>query len=996
VRRLFGVPVETLALVLSALVGLAVVAVTIVALRERVFFRIGVRNIGRRVARSALIVIGLMLATTIIAAALGTGDTMGRNVRSSVVQTLGVGDEWVTTAGAKPNVNQPLATTAGMNDFTTGPAVRAIERVDRGDVDAVVPALVRPVAIQDVTSRQTEPFVTLFAPDAARARALGPVTDARGRNRDLRHLPAGQVLLERHAASALDARVGDHLRVYAGPQPAELVVAGVVSFAGGGSPRSVILMSLAHTAGIPGLGQRANVIVVSNPGGALGGVGATDAVLTRLRPVLRPLGLAVHPLKSDGLDVADRAGASFMQMFSTFGSFSIAAGILLIFLIFVMLAAERRTEMGVARAIGMQRRHLVESFVFEGAAYDLLAAALGAALGVAVSLAMVTGIGAAFASQGIDISYSVRWQSVVVAFALGVTLTFLVVAFSAWRVSVLNIVTAVRNLPDPPRHDRGKRGLAVGVAVAGLGALMVVAGASGAQAMPLLLGVSLVAMGLVPLERRLGVPERVAYTAAGLVVLGVWILPFRVLETVVPGLQMDFSLWVVGGLMIVLGATWTVVYNADALLGVGMAVFGRIRSLSAVLRISMAYPLRTRLRTGMTLAMFTLVVFTLVVGVTTPSSFSASLARVPTYGGGYSVRATTPPAVGRVDLAAEGRGVLGTQARTVRSVASISSVPTRVRDARRGGYVDYAVRGLDRSFLTHNRYALGSRARGYGSDRAVWSALGRNPHLAVVDPWSVAHRRNWNFGAISPLRLSRVYAEDRTFRPVPVQVRDAVTGRVTTLRIVGILRDTMPIEMAGIGVSQAAATAMFGDRAVPTYHLVRLTPGTDPGRFAHRLESALLDRGVQADSFRKLVADNRSSFLVFLRIIEGFMLLGLVVGVAALGVIAARSVVERRQQIGVLRAIGFRASTVRLGFMLESGFLALTSIAVGSTLGLVMAYNVVDDARRQATWPGVHLVIPWANLAVIFTTVLVVALVTSYLPARRASRVAAAQALRYE
>ena len=33
--------------------------------------------------------------------------------------------------------------------------------------------------------------------------------------------------------------------------------------------------------------------------------------------------------------------------------------------------------------------------------------------------------------------------------------------------------------------------------------------------------------------------------------------------------------------------------------------------------------------------------------------------------------------------------------------------------------------------------------------------------------------------------------------------------------------------------------------------------------------------------------------------------LGLVVGIAALGVIAARSVVERRQQIGVLRALGF-------------------------------------------------------------------------------------------
>ena len=60
-----------------------------------------------------------------------------------------------------------------------------------------------------------------------------------------------------------------------------------------------------------------------------------------------------------------------MSLFTTFGSFSIAAGILLIFLIFVMLAAERRGELGIARAVGTRRGHLVQMFVFEGLAYDL-------------------------------------------------------------------------------------------------------------------------------------------------------------------------------------------------------------------------------------------------------------------------------------------------------------------------------------------------------------------------------------------------------------------------------------------------------------------------------------------------------------------------------------------------------------------------------------------------------------------------------------------------
>ncbi|MGZ6886533.1 MAG: ABC transporter permease [Acidimicrobiia bacterium] len=994
---MFGVPIEDLALVLSAVVVVAVLFVAVVALRNRVFFRIGTRNIRRRIGRSALIVVGLMLATTIIAAALGTGDTMGRNVRNSVVQTLGAGDEWVTVAAAKPNVNQPLSLTPGLAPLAAGPATRAIEAATRSGrlVDAVVPALVRPVAVQDVSSRQTEPLVTMFAPAADRATRLGRIVGSSGRTWKLQALGRGRVLLEHHAADALGARPGDHLRVYSGPQPAAVVVADVVRYEGGGSPKSVMLLPLSGVRATLGIPADTDVIVVSNRGGSLGGADGTATVLARIRPVLGPLGLAVHPLKRDGLEAADLAGASFMQMFSTFGSFSIAAGILLIFLIFVMLAAERRTEMGVARAIGMQRHHLVETFVFEGAAYDLVAAAVGAGLGVLVSLAMVTGIGRAFAAQGIEVGYSVRWQSVVVAYALGVIITFAVVAVSAWRVSVLNIVTAVRNLPDPVRRDRPRRGLVGGVVALVLGGVLIVAGVGGTQTMPLMLGTSLVCIGAVPVARRLGVPDRAAFTGAGVLVVGVWLLPFRVVEALVPGLQMDFSMWIVGGLMIVLGSTWTVVYNADALLGAAMAVFGRIRSLAAVLRISMAYPLRTRLRTGMTLAMFTLVVFTLVVGITTPSSFTASLSRVETYGGGFAVRATTPAASGVSDMAAQTRAALGADARPMRAVASISSVPIQARSGT-GGFVDYAVRGLDAQFLARNHYALGSRARGYRSDRAVWDALARRDRLAVVDPWIVPHRRNWNFGAITKLHLTGIYAEDREFRPVRVQVRDPQSGTVTTFTVIGVLRDSMPLDMAGIAISQTAAAQMFGGRAVPTLHLFQLAPGADASRFARRLESGLLERGVQADSFRKLVDDNRNGFLVFLRLIEGFMLLGLVVGVAALGVIAARSVVERRQQIGVLRAIGFQAATVRLGFLLESGFLALTSIAVGSGLGLLMAYNVVDDARHQATWPGVHLVIPWANLVVIFAVVLAVALLTTYLPARRASRVYAAEALRYQ
>ena len=131
-------------------------------------------------------------------------------------------------------------------------------------------------------------------------------------------------------------------------------------------------------------------------------------------------------------------------------------------------------------------------------------------------------------------------------------------------------------------------------------------------------------------------------------------------------------------------------------------------------------------------------------------------------------------------------------------------------------------------------------------------------------------------------------------------VRDPQTGRRVTLTVIGVLSDATPTLMSGIWTSQGTLAPVFGDRVLPTTHLIALRPGVDAAATAKRLESTFLANGMQADSLKKLLADVMAASLTFDRLIMGFMGLGLVVGVAALGVITARAVVERRQQIGVL------------------------------------------------------------------------------------------------
>jgi putative ABC transport system permease protein len=121
-----------------------------------------------------------------------------------------------------------------------------------------------------------------------------------------------------------------------------------------------------------------------------------------------------------------------------------------------------------------------------------------------------------------------------------------------------------------------------------------------------------------------------------------------------------------------------------------------------------------------------------------------------------------------------------------------------------------------------------------------------------------------------------------------------------------------------------------------------------------------------------------------------------VVGVAALGVISARAVVERRHEIGVMRAIGFEQSTVQISFLMESSFVAVVGIICGTVLGLILANNVITDAASQPSWENIKFTVPWLNLLLIFAVVYGAALLTSLIPARRASRIYPAEALRYQ
>jgi putative ABC transport system permease protein len=997
-RELFGIPVDTLLVVLLVALAVALGTIVVLGARHPILVKLGVRNVGRRRGRSALIVVGLMLGTLIVATALTTGDTMSHTIRSTAVRTLGQTDELISAKGTEVDLGTGLGAATGVEYFDEEAAGAVEQALGTDLVDGVTPAIIEPIAVQAPEQRQTEPRVTLFAADPERMDGFGAIEGTNGEV-TLADLGTSQAFLNEDAADELDVGPGDRVLIFAGGPAYRVIVKDVVRYEGAGTADSALFLPLEEAQAFMGRPGQIRHILVSNRGDEWAGAALTHDVVDRLTPALDALGLDVEPSKSDAIEDADVQGSAFMAFFTTFGSFSIAAGILLIFLVFVMLATERRGELGIARAIGTRRGHLVQTFTFEGVAYDLLAALVGALAGAAFAFLMVLVMSAAFdAATGgsLTIEFSVTPRSLTIAYALGVLVTLAVVAVSAWRVSTMTISAAIRNLPEPPSPKRRRRLVLAGAGLA-LGALLTFSGVSGDAATPAMTGISLMLVSLVPVLRVLGVSERIAYTSCGLTIALLLMLPWKLWEDALGPLSMNFSTWIAAGLMIVVGAVWVIVFNADLLLGLAMRIFGRVRSLTPVLKISMAYPLANRFRTGATLAMFTLVVFTLVTGVTSNSSFRQAFENVETFGGGFDVRASSGGGAPITDLDRALSENPDLPAGEISVAASQSFLPIEATQAGTGrAFEPYVARGLDPAFLGHTTFDLGKIAEGYGDSADVWRAIATRPGLAVVDSTIAPRRDNFNFAVPTDFRLSGFYFDEGPMEPIPITVQDQQSGKSLELTVIGILSETAPVEMAGISTSQKTLDAAFPGRAYPTIFYFDLAPGVDPSAAATQLESAFLAYGMEAESIEKVMRDVTAASRTLNRLIQGFMALGLLVGVAALGVISARSVVERRQQIGVMRAIGFRRRMVEMSFLLESSFIALTSIFVGTLLGLLLAWNIIDDTRRQPSWDNLTLVVPWANLLAIFLLVYAVAMVATIAPARRAARVRPAEALRYE
>ena len=701
-------------------------------------------------------------------------------------------------------------------------------------------------------------------------------------------------------------------------------------------------------------------------------------------------------------ELADRWGGALTSVFVVLGLFSIATGIMLVVLIFVLLAAERRSEMGITRALGAKRRHLLAMFLYEGLVYDLIASAIGLAIGVAVAVALILASASALAGFGIELRPRLEPRSLLLAYCLGAVLTMASIAFGAWRASRVSVVAAIRDLPDPPAVRRRPHAHLLGPALLALGLAGAWWGTRTSWPLPVGAGIASVAVG-VALTLRSGlalaavpstVRDRLCFSVAGLLLLAYWLAPAEALRAFgLRAFARSMDLFFLAGLSMVLGAVWLVTFNLDLLAGLARRLSARTRGGALVARTALAYPIQNRFRTGMTIAMFGLVIFSMVVASVLLTGTHRAYSDPEAMAGGFDIR-VEQTAGGTADLRDLLPAASAVKPDDFAAIAIQRSATAEAIQPGQGAQLwrPIGVHLVDDAFASTVRSGFTARAPGYQTDAEIWEALREHPGLAVVAGPAVRPRAA-EPGPGTGFRIAGVAQEDTRMPALPLWVRDTRGGRSVKRTVIGVLD---PRASFGTGLFTSAAT--FADSGAPapgrTTYLLKVEPGANPTEKSLGLNLSLGDRNLRATEIGDEVRRIQGLRMLLNQLLQGFIGVGLLAGVAGLGVISTRAVVERRHQIGVMRALGFSRRAVQASFLLEATLVALLGILVGIGLGLGLSYRLVEFLGRE--FPEIIFAIPWGQIGAIGLFAYGSAMLTTFLPAYQAGRVNPAEALRYE
>ncbi|HUR68204.1 MAG TPA: FtsX-like permease family protein [Candidatus Thermoplasmatota archaeon] len=653
--------------------------------------------------------------------------------------------------------------------------------------------------------------------------------------------------------------------------------------------------------------------------------------------------------KADRIDDAKETGAGLTGFLLVMGGFTLLAAALLAFTLFSALVEERRAELGIARALGLTRGEVALSMTIEGGLYAAASAIVGLALGLALLVAIFVGIRQFAPDDAPQFAVHVSPGTIALAFALGTLIPLATIGFASLRFARLDPARAIRGIPDDPK---GKRNLALGFG----GALLLAGAALSFAGVGWLVGIPIALVGLA--LALVAFKQRWLAAAPAVAALAHMVWSLYTFDSFPEERgELDPILTLARGAVMALGFAALAVASARPYLLLARRN-GRAPFLAAKYLVARRRPV------GLTMAMIALVVVVVTVMGTLFVVFGGT---IPSEEAGYAIigqSATSldafphplPPDIAR-DIERTDFLPRHTEFRQANVTRDGHEIPFEF------GARQYL--GATPAFADANEYELSDRAPDYASDRDAWHAVAAGN--AILFPDFVLENTDLHPG--DHITLETAIGGPRQY---------VVAGGVRSQFAFQTWLAADHVRAMGFPTSATA--------------FVRVRDGADPNDVAHRLAALYDEDGVTFTSIPEEVATALASIRALVLVFEGFLALGLFVGLAATGFLASRAVHERMRDIGTLRALGYEERDVRRAFILESTLTSAGGLLIGTLVGVLVAHTIWYRALNDQDVPFRP---PWLMLAAFAIAVLALAAYASRGPAKRAAALPPAIAVRY-
>jgi putative ABC transport system permease protein len=706
------------------------------------------------------------------------------------------------------------------------------------------------------------------------------------------------------------------------------------------------------------------------------------------------MNLNIRASKEEASETAQESAGALSAMFLVFGTFTIGAGVLLVLTIVIMLAEQRRTDEAIIRALGLKRSDMRSLAMMEGVMTSSMAAICGGLFGIFLAWLISLAFSSVFASAGAEgLAFSFSLESMLIGMSCGFLIAMSTLFLTAMWTSRLNIVQALRGIN--PSRQRGVPwwmilGIIVllgGGALSGLSMLLM-----GSESLLRLamwhITAALFIMGLVPLFTFV-LPHLMNWSVRNcgrntMSVLGVslfaWALIPDALDPIRASSNPDEISFAVLGLIEVFAGVMILSGLAPQI----ASWFGRRKFLTKkfgpLVNVSLAHPGAAPLRTAVVMGMFSLTVFSVIVLAGYSVQFeSHSTGYVEDASGDFEILLTSSRQ-SPIELS-ENPAEWNLTSTSPDDIDAIGRVSRAVVWIEKGNdSIGYVLRGVDQGFVEHGAIPLHDWDSELGeTQEEAWASLMESENIVFIDS---------SFSLIDPNTGESISGLTISIGESISLIDISSPGNRRIVQVGGILSQSSNLFSSGVWMNGNVVDEQFGGVVTRVY--VSHGEDVDSNILQEELAQDLSRQGVNSSVIEEDILLILGLVFAILSIFQSYLALGLIVGIAGIGVVTYRSVSERSGQIGMMRALGFRRKMVTYSMILEISWVAVLGMLNGALVALAFHSAIHDSFWKDQ---GVELILPWATMFWLLIGGWMLVLLATFIPVSRATKITPAEAL---